>query len=178
MLIGQRLAKLITRMSAAMRQLAAGQFDVTLPGLGRSDEIGDMAQAMETFKVRSREKVQAELAANQEQDRWAGMRRKAELGELASTFEHAVSGVIDTMSSASTELEVSARELTDTAHVTREISDNVASASEEASANVQLVAAATEEMMASASEIGRQVEQSTEIANSRQSSPRAGPRAP
>ncbi|MBB4370575.1 methyl-accepting chemotaxis protein [Bradyrhizobium sp. cir1] len=163
-LIGQRLAKLITRMSAAMRQLAAGQFDVTLPGLGRSDEIGDMAQAMETFKVRSREKVQAELAANQEQDRLAGMRRKAELGELASTFEHAVSGVIDTMSSASTELEVSARELTDTAHVTREISDNVASASEEASANVQLVAAATEEMMASASEIGRQVEQSTEIA--------------
>ncbi|MEK9285456.1 methyl-accepting chemotaxis protein [Bradyrhizobium sp. ISRA442] len=147
-----------------MRQLAAGQFDVTLPGLGRSDEIGDMAQAMEEFKVRSREKLQEELAANQEQDRAAAKRRKAELGELASTFEYAVSGVIDTMSSASTELEASARELTDTAHVTREISDNVASASEEASANVQLVAAATEEMMASASEMGRQVEQSTEIA--------------
>ncbi|WP_341512224.1 methyl-accepting chemotaxis protein [Bradyrhizobium sp. ISRA442] len=163
-LIGQKLAKLITRMSAAMRQLAAGQFDVTLPGLGRSDEIGDMAQAMEEFKVRSREKLQEELAANQEQDRAAAKRRKAELGELASTFEYAVSGVIDTMSSASTELEASARELTDTAHVTREISDNVASASEEASANVQLVAAATEEMMASASEMGRQVEQSTEIA--------------
>ncbi|MDA9405278.1 methyl-accepting chemotaxis protein [Bradyrhizobium sp. CCBAU 45384] len=163
-LIGQKLAKLITRMSAAMRQLAAGQFDVTLPGLGRSDEIGDMAQAMEGFKVRSREKLQEELAANQEQDRAAAKRRKAELGELASTFECAVSGVIDTMSSASTELESSARELTYTAHLTREISDNVASASEEASANVQLVAAATEEMMASASEIGRQVEQSTEIA--------------
>ncbi|QOZ11660.1 methyl-accepting chemotaxis protein [Bradyrhizobium sp. CCBAU 51765] len=164
-LVGQKLARLLIRMSEAMRQLAAGQFDVTLPGLGRSDEIGDMAQAMEAFKVRSKEKLQEELAANQEQDRVAAKRRKAELGELAGTFERAVSSVIDTMSSASTELEASARELTETAQLTREISDNVASASEEASANVQLVAAATEEMMASASEIGRQVARSTEIAH-------------
>ncbi|WP_164935794.1 methyl-accepting chemotaxis protein [Bradyrhizobium nanningense] len=163
-LVGQKLARLISRMSAAMRQLAAGQFDVTLPGLGRSDEIGDMAQAMEAFKLRSTEKLQEELAANQEQDRVAAERRKAELGKLAGRFESAVSSVIDTMSSASTELETSARELTETAQLTREISDNVASASEEASANVQLVAAATEEMMASASEIGRQVARSTEIA--------------
>ncbi|SFP77328.1 methyl-accepting chemotaxis sensory transducer [Bradyrhizobium sp. Ghvi] len=164
-LVGQRLAGLISRMSVAMRQIAAGQFDLTLPGLGRSDEIGDMARAMEAFKVRSREKLQEELAANQEQDRVAATRRKAEFGKLAGTFESAVSSVIDTMSSASTELEGSARELTEAAQLTREISDNVASASEEASANVQLVAAAAEEMMASASEIGRQVERSTAIAH-------------
>ncbi|WP_456701847.1 MULTISPECIES: methyl-accepting chemotaxis protein [unclassified Bradyrhizobium] len=164
-LVGQKLARLISHMSAAMRQIAAGQFDVTLPGLGRSDEIGDMAQAMEAFKLRSREKLQEELAASQEQDRALAERRKAELGELAVRFESAVSSVINTMSSASTELEASARELTETAQLTREISDNVASVSEEASANVRLVAAATEEMMASASEIGRQVARSTEIAH-------------
>ncbi|WP_445219832.1 methyl-accepting chemotaxis protein [Bradyrhizobium sp. Pa8] len=162
--VGQGMARLTTRMTAAMRQLAAGQFEVTLPGLGRSDEIGEMAQAMESFKLKSREKAQAELAANLEQDRLAGIRRKAELEQLARTFEDAVSGVIDTLSSASTELEASARSLTDTAHNTQEVSDKVACASEAASGNVQVVSARTAEMMASAMEVGRQAEQSVEIA--------------
>ncbi|MGV7217540.1 methyl-accepting chemotaxis protein [Bradyrhizobium sp. UFLA05-112] len=162
--VGQGMARLITRMTKAMRQLAAGQFEVTLPGLDRSDEIGEMAQAMESFKLKLGEKAQAEIAANLEQDRLAGMRRKAELERFARTFEDAVSGVIDTLSSASTELEASARSLTDTAHNTQEVSDKVAFASEEASGNVQVVAARTAEMMASATEVGRQVGQSTEIA--------------
>ncbi|UVO30518.1 methyl-accepting chemotaxis protein [Bradyrhizobium arachidis] len=163
-LVGQTMARLITRMTKAMRQLAAGQFEVTLPGLGRSDEIGEMAQAMESFKLKLSEKAQAELVANMEQDRLAGMRRKAELENLASTFEGAVSGVLDTLSSASTELEASARSLADTAHDTQEVSDKVALASEETSGNVQVVAARTAELMASAMEVGRQVEQSAEIA--------------
>lgn len=162
--VGQRMARLITRMAKAMHQLAAGQLEVTLPGIGRSDEMGEMAQAMESFKLKLREKAQAELAANLEQDRLAGMRRKAELEKLARTFEDAVSGVIDTLSSASTELEASARSLTDTAQNTKEVSDKVASASEEASGNVQVVAARTAELMESATEVGRQVEQSAEIA--------------
>ncbi|WP_245288085.1 methyl-accepting chemotaxis protein [Bradyrhizobium sp. Ec3.3] len=163
--VGQGIARLITLMTKAMRQLAAGQFEVTLPGLGRSDEIGEMARAMESFKLKLREKAQAELVANLEQDRLAGLRRKAELEKLARTFENAVSGVIDTLSSASTELEASASSLTDTAHNTQEVSRKVASASEEASDNVQIVSARTVEMIASATEVRRQVEQSAEIAS-------------
>ncbi|WP_083513925.1 methyl-accepting chemotaxis protein [Bradyrhizobium manausense] len=162
--VGQTMAGLITRMTKAMRQLAAGQFEVTLPGLSRSDEIGEMAQAMESFKLKLSEKAQAEFAANLEQDRLAGMRRKAELEKLARTFEDAVSGVLDTLSSASTELEASARSLADTAHDTQEVSDKVALASEESSGGVRVVAARTAELMASAMEVGRQVEQSAEIA--------------
>ncbi|WFU39865.1 methyl-accepting chemotaxis protein [Bradyrhizobium sp. CB82] len=162
--VGQTMARLITRMTKAMRQLAAGQFEVTLPGLGRSDEIGEMARAMESFKLKLSEKAQAEFAANLEQDRLAGMRRKAELEKLARTFEDAVSGVLDTLSSASTELEASARSLADTAHDTQEVSDKVALASEETSGGVRVVAARTAELMASAMEVGRQVEQSAEIA--------------
>ncbi|MGY8663463.1 methyl-accepting chemotaxis protein [Bradyrhizobium sp. UFLA05-109] len=162
--VGQGMARLITRMTKAMRQLAAGQFEVTLPGLGRSDEIGEMARAMESFKLKLREKAQDEFVANREQDRLAEMRRKAELEKLAMTFENAVSGVIDTLSSASTELEASASSLTDTAHNTQEVSDKVASASEEASGNVQIVSARTAEMITSATEVRRQVEQSAEIA--------------
>src|SRR5262249_21706163 len=141
---GRRVAGLISRMSAAIRELAAGRFDVVLPGLDRTDEIGEMAQAIETFKLKAKEKAQFELEARLEEDRRAAERHKAELAKLAGAFEAAAGSVIDAVSSASEELTASAHSLSDTAHETRELSASAATASNEASANVQLVAAATE----------------------------------
>jgi methyl-accepting chemotaxis protein len=163
-LFGQRVAKIVARMSVAMRQLADGHFEVVLPGLGRKDEIGEMAQAVEMFKLKAREKAQADLDAKFEQERLVAEQRKADVAQLARAFESAVGKVIDSVSSASTELEASARSLTGTADHTQQLSARVASASEEVSANVQVVAAATEEMTTSAANTGRQVEEAAKIA--------------
>jgi methyl-accepting chemotaxis protein len=163
-LFGRRLGRLISRMTGAMRELAAGQFDVVLPGLGRTDEIGEMARAIEMFKGKAKEKAQLEFEARLEQDRLVADRQRAELERLAGGFEAAASNVVEAVSSASADLEASARSLTDTAHHTQELSTRVAAASEEASANVQFVAAATEQMIVRASEIGRRVEESAGIA--------------
>ncbi|WGS30443.1 methyl-accepting chemotaxis protein [Bradyrhizobium sp. ISRA464] len=164
-LFGRRLAGLISRMTAAMRQLADGRFDVVLPGLERSDEIGEMARAVESFKTKAQEKARLELDARLEENRRAADRHKRELARLAEAFEASAGGVIDTVSAASEELAASARDLSDTAHHTQDMSANVAAASEEASDNVRRVAAAAEQMIASASEIGRQVEESASIAS-------------
>jgi len=40
-------------MCKAMRELAGGNFDVVLPGLGRKDEVGEMAGAVEEFKLQA-----------------------------------------------------------------------------------------------------------------------------
>jgi len=85
--------------------------------------------------------------------------------KLAHNFEAAVGEIINTVSSASTELEASAGSLTKTAEMTERLSASVASASVEASANVQSVASATEEMTSSVNEIGRQVTESAAIAD-------------
>ncbi|MDI3567387.1 HAMP domain-containing protein [Bradyrhizobium sp. Arg816] len=45
-LFGQRIAKTVATMTTAMRQLGEGRFDVVLPGRGRKDELGDMAEAV------------------------------------------------------------------------------------------------------------------------------------
>ncbi|MGN1287638.1 MAG: methyl-accepting chemotaxis protein [Bradyrhizobium sp.] len=164
-LFGRRVAGLISRMSAAMRQLAEGQFDVVLPGLERSDEIGGMARAVESFKTRAQDKARAELDARLEEGRRAADRHRAELARLAAAFEASAGSVIATVSAASEELAASARDLSDTAHHTQDLSANVAAASEEASDNVRRVAAATEQMIASASEIGRQVGESASFAS-------------
>ncbi len=164
LLFGRRIAKAVASMTAAMRQLGNGRFDVVLPGLGRNDELGEMAEAVEMFKLKAREKAQAELDAKAEQDRTAAEQRKADIARLAGEFETAVGRVVDTVSCASSKLEASARSLTRTAHHSRQLSVEVASSSDEASANVQHVAAATGEMAATIASIGRQVEEAANMA--------------
>src|SRR5262249_12870607 len=89
--------------------------------------------------------------------------RKATMRKLASEFEAAVGGIVETVSSASTQLEAAAVTLTKTASTTQQLSTVVASASEQASSNVQSVASATEEMTSPSRWIGRQVPEPTMI---------------
>ncbi|TYL86507.1 hypothetical protein FXB38_07385 [Bradyrhizobium cytisi] len=151
-------------MTLAMRQLGDGRFDVVLPGLGRNDELGEMAEAVEMFKLKAREKAQAELDAKAEQDRTAAEQRQADIAQLAGEFETAVGKVIETVSSASSQLEASARSLTRTADHSRQLSIEVACSSEETSGNVQRVATATSEMAITIANIGRKVQEAANIA--------------
>jgi methyl-accepting chemotaxis protein len=64
-IVVRRVTRPIAGLTAGMRQLADGKFDVVLPGFGRKDEIGDIAAAVETFKVKAAEKSQLEADAQQ-----------------------------------------------------------------------------------------------------------------
>ena len=159
------IARPMSALSGSMQELANGNFAVVLPGLGRKDEIGDVAQAVENFKVKAEEKAREEAEAKNMQDRAAAQLRKADMIKLADSFEGAVGQIIETVSSASTELEASAGTLTRTAERAQQVTATVAAASEEASTNVQSVASATEEMASSVNEISRQVQASARMAN-------------
>jgi methyl-accepting chemotaxis protein len=151
-------------LTRAMLELADGNFAVVLPGLGRKDEIGEVAQAVETFKVKAEEKARREADAKIEQDQIGAQQRKAEMNRLATQFEAAIGEIVETVSSASNELESSAGTLTSTAERAQQLTSMVTAASEEASANVQSVASATEELSSSISEISRQVQESARMA--------------
>jgi methyl-accepting chemotaxis protein len=163
-LIGRAISKPVVGLCAGMRELADGNFQVVLPGLGRGDEVGDMAQAVETFKIKAEQKAREEVEAKIQQDQIAARQRKADMIKLADDFENAVGEIVETVSSASTELEASASTLTATAERAQELTTMVAAASEEASTNVQSVASATEELTSSVNEISRQVQESARMA--------------
>ena len=165
LIVTRSVVRPLKKLTDAMRDLAEGNFGVVLPGLGRKDEIGDMAQAVETFKVRAEEKARDEAEAKMKQDRIAGEQRKADMIKLADVFEGAIGEIVETVSSASTQLEASASTLTSTAERAQELTTMVAAVSEEASTNVQSVASATEEMTTSVNEISRQVQESARMAN-------------
>jgi methyl-accepting chemotaxis protein len=157
------VARPIRRIGAVLLELANGNKQVDVPYAARGDEVGDAARAAQTFKENILRLERMEVDQKQAEQQ-AAARRKAEMHKLADEFQAAVGGIIETVSSASTELESAAGTLTKTAEVTRELAGSVAAASEEASANVQSVASATEEMTASVNEISRQVQESSKIA--------------
>jgi methyl-accepting chemotaxis protein len=159
------IARPMRALTVAMEELAGGNFAVVLPGLGRKDEVGGVAGAVEKFKVVSEQKARDEAEAKIKQDQIAAQQRRADMIKLANDFEGAVGEIVETVSSASTELEASANVLTKTAERAQEVTTTVASASEEASTNVQSVASATEELSSSVNEISRQVQESARMAN-------------
>jgi methyl-accepting chemotaxis protein len=162
--IGRSISAPLSAMRGAMIELAKGNFEIVLPGLGRADEIGEIAQAVETFKISVKQKARDEADAKIRQDQAAAQQRKADMISLADEFESAIGEIVETVSSASTELEASASTLTKTAVRSQELTTMVAAASEEASANVQSVASATEELSSSVNEISRQVQESARMA--------------
>jgi len=148
---------------ATMNRLAQGDLSVQTPEPRRSDEIGEIMMALVAFKATGLE-VERMRAERLVTDQHAAEQRKADMNRLADEFEGAVGQIVETVSSASIELETSAGTLTSTAERAQEITTMVAAASEEASTNVQSVASATEEMASSVNEIGRQVQESARMA--------------
>jgi methyl-accepting chemotaxis protein len=162
--IGRSVSKPLGAMRAAMIELANGNFAIVLPGLGRRDEIGEIAQAVETFKINAEQKAREEAEEKIRLDKLVAERRRADMIRMADDFEGAIGEIVETVSSAATELEASATSLTTTAGRSSELATLVEAASEEAATNVQSVASAAEELTASVNEISRQVQASARMA--------------
>ncbi|ABD08968.1 methyl-accepting chemotaxis sensory transducer [Rhodopseudomonas palustris HaA2] len=163
-LVARGITRPIDAITSAMKTLAGGRLDAEVPGVGRRDEIGDMAGAVEVFKHNAIERQRLEAEQHVTEER-AAAQRKADTVRLADEFERAIGEIVETVSSASHELEASATTLTTTAERSQHLATMVSSASEEASTNVQSVASATEEMSSSVNEISRQVQESARIAH-------------
>ncbi|QRM31546.1 methyl-accepting chemotaxis protein [Microvirga sp. VF16] len=152
----------LSATTAAMGQLANGDLAVNVSGTERRDEVGALARSLQVFKDNAIEARR--LAAEQEAENQAKMRRAEMLDQLTKRFETNVSALTQGLSSAATEMEATAQSMTAIAGQTTQQSVTVSSAAQQTSANVQTVAAATEELSISIREIASQVAQSSQIA--------------
>ena len=137
--LGVTLTRAIARptmqMTDAMRRLAEGDTSVAVHGGDRKDEIGAMAAAVEVFRANAVERLQIEAERKQAETR-AAAAHQAEMHELADEFEAAVGNIVNSVSTASRDLEGAAGRLAKTAETTQQLSGLVASDSEDASSNV------------------------------------------
>ncbi len=156
------LTKPISAMTSAMQRLADGDLEADIPAQGRSDEIGEMADAVQVFKDNAI--AMKEMEVEQEEAKKRAEAEKAQaMKDLADKFQGDVGGVIGSVTEAASQMESSAQAMSTTADQANSQSTAVAAAAEETSVNVQTVASASEELSSSIAEIGRQVAQSSVI---------------
>ncbi len=145
-----------------MQALGQGDLSVEIPHRGEKTEIGLMADALQVFKeALIAKKAADEAAAHDAEEK---IERGRRVDSITREFEAMIGVIVNTVSSASSQLESSAGTLSATAARSQQLATAVASASEEASTNVQSVASATEEMASSVTEISRQVQESARMA--------------
>ena len=154
-LVARRMFQPLRGMTDAMRRLAERDLLVGIPGSGRGDEIGAMAKAVGVFKNGLIAVDRAD--ASREAERLVKEARALRTAGLIAGFENQIGSMVGILSSASSELEVTAQSMTSSAGQANTQATTVAAAAEQASAGIQTVAAAAEELSASIGEITRQV---------------------
>ena len=164
-MIGHTISRRLRDMTSAMRQMAQGDYHIALPGLNQQDEMGEMARAVETFKVGLRDSAQLQDSQRAEQRKAAEQARSRDMMTLAQKFESAVGGVASAVTQSAHRLEGIARSLVQEARYSGEQADIGAKAAETASHNVQSVAAAAEQLTYSVEEIGNQASRSHTVSS-------------
>ncbi len=162
LLLVRDVSRGIASIIRPMQALGEGDLSAEVLHRGEKTEIGAMADALQIFKeALIAKKAADEVAAR---DAEAKLERGRRVDAITRKFETMIGEVVETVSSASTELEASATTLSGTAQRGQELAGIVAAASEEASTNVQSVASASEELSSSITEISRRVQESAQMA--------------
>ncbi len=161
--IGRGIARPVSRITVAMKAVAAGELDTAIPYTENTNEVGDMAKALEIFAMglAETERLRSERTAT---DEATAERRLVERRRLADEFQSTMGALADRFARSSAEVADAARVLSETAEATSGQAQSVTGAAQLASTNVQTVAASAEELTASIREINEQVAKSASIA--------------
>ena len=162
LLVVRRVTKPLTSVTRSLTALAEGQSDVEIDCEDRADEIGEIARTVAVFRSNSQERarMRSEQAAASAA---AAEQRKSDLRNFVEEFRGGVGGILDKVLTSSGEFERTARQLTETARSTADLSERSAGASENASEHVRSAASASDELSQSISEITRRVQESNVI---------------
>jgi methyl-accepting chemotaxis protein len=157
------LRSLLRSLATTMEALGNRKLDITVAGTARTDEIGVMARAAESFRANLL-RVEAVEAEQKAAEARAGEEKRRMLAEFAANFESEIGGVVQAVTSGASQMENSARTTARAIDEVQSLATGVSAASEQASSNMRTVATSTEELAASISEVSNRVRRSNEIA--------------
>ena len=168
--VGRSVARRLGFLSDAMRRIADGDLTVDVQD-NRGDEIADMGRALLFFRQAT---ADAAAARRKESEQTRTLETRRQLVENATQeFEQAVSNIVKTLDRAAAAMDTSARDMADSASRNQEQALATAAASEQATANVGIVATAAEEIAQSIEHIAARVANSATVAGQATSEARA-----
>jgi methyl-accepting chemotaxis protein len=162
-MVNRDIAGSLGRLKTAMAGLAEGKLSLEVPGRDRSDEVGEMAAAVQVFKDNAIRMEQIQADQKQAEER-AVAEKKRSMSEIAQGFESRVGAIVEAIASSVSGMQGTAGSMESQAERAASQVRMVATASEQASSNIQSVASAAEELSGSVSEISRQVTVSSGMA--------------
>src|SRR5215831_5802350 len=160
--VGRNIARRLGLLSDAMRRIADGDLNVDIHDT-RGDEIADMGRALVFFRQAT---ADAATARRKETEQTRTLESRRQLVEGATQeFENAVSNIVKTLDRAAAAMDGSARDMANSARRNQEQALATAAASEQATANVGIVATAAEELAQSIEHIAARVASSATVAS-------------
>jgi methyl-accepting chemotaxis protein len=161
-LVTRSIVSPILELTDVIRLIASGKTDVSIPGLGRRDEIAVIAQA--TKLCRDGMVTAAQLTAERESEQRKVRKKRRETVEaLAERFQASAGELVSTLLSAAAALRSNAETMARATESTGKSALEVKLVSEQAFRNVSDVARATEELSISIGEIDKKFDRSTAI---------------
>ncbi len=162
-LVARGISRPIVAMTEVMRKLSVGDKTINIPYQKNSDELGEMAKALQIFKENAL-KVDVLQREQKELEEKTAQARRQDMQKMADAFEQSVGKIVETVSSAASEMQVSSQALADISQQTSLQAENATTVSDRSTVNVQTVASAAEELSGSIAEIARQIGSSSQIA--------------
>jgi methyl-accepting chemotaxis protein len=148
----------LAALTGVMNRLSGGDVTVAIPGSERGDELGTMAKSVQIFKDSAIAKLK--LEETQKVDRDVLTRRQEEVDQLIGFFGRSMSGSFKSLSATSADMSRTSTSLESAAQTTGSQATLVLGEVGQTSMNIQTVAAASQQLSASISEIGRQAGES------------------
>ncbi len=160
--VGRNVIRRLVLLSNAMRRIANGELNIEIQDDG-DDEIANMTRALMFFRQATADVTSARQKEIEETRKLESRRQLVD--SATQNFEQAISNVAQTLDRSAKALDSSANSMADTASRNREQALATASASEDATANVQNVATGAEEIARSIEHIAERVANSATVAS-------------
>jgi methyl-accepting chemotaxis protein len=162
LLVSRSVSRPIALVTGIMGRMAGGERAIDIPAMNRSDEVGKMYAALSSFKESLSQGDR--LAEQQQAEAEARARRGDRMEAVCHSFDQTITDLLKGFEEVMGELRRSAETMSEAARQTETEAKAADTASVSAGSNVNSVAGATEELVASVGEISRQTERSSEIA--------------
>ncbi|MBF0561801.1 MAG: HAMP domain-containing protein [Alphaproteobacteria bacterium] len=125
LIISRMISVPIVSMTHAMGEVANGNVAIEVPALGRTDEIGNMATALEVFRHNA-QRMEAMRREQEEMREQTEAERRKTVNALADSFESTFSRLLDTAGHAVEKMKGMSAVLRDTAETTRRQAEHAA----------------------------------------------------
>ncbi len=160
--LGRGITRPVIALTGAMRHLTHGDLSITVPALGRVDELGAMAAAVVVFRDHM---VVANQTARESDQRQAREDMQTALVTMADRIEAEAGSALAQVHERTAAMAETAAEMSGSATRTGRSSEDAAAAAAQALTTSKTVAATADQLASSIAEIGDQVGLSAAAAN-------------